>query len=412
MARIGGTTTGSATPPAAATSPLVAYLPGYAPCVEGVDNLSTGPTVVSGQATITGRSRHVAVADAFDLRFRWGAYYQSETTAFPNGFTVKAAYEVPGGAIHPIYFNGQRTVTLTPGQTIVSDPLPVAIAKGDVTWVRTNTSVATNTTDAYPLGRPMDTPNGEGRVLGFDYADTGTVTGGTTLINPPTAILGKLRTPGRPIVGGFGASTLFGTGDNAASVGQGYMRKAMAGNYPLQWVSQPGDVAVLLTPATLRGRGPLLQGCTHIVCGYGAGDYTGGNSAAAIQSALLRWWRWLSFHGAKVYQTTVQPKTTSTDAWATTGGQTIDNATNEAARKTLNAWIRAGAPVDAGGVATTPGNGTASPYLNGFIEVTDIIETARDSGIWKAGLTADGLHPNAAGHTAIAATINPALLFT
>jgi lysophospholipase L1-like esterase len=91
--------------------------------------------------------------------------------------------------------------------------------------------------------------------------------------------------------------------------------------------------------------------------------------------------------GLPVFQNTITPSTTSTDSWATTGNQTPESS--NAVRVQVNDWIR-----------TVP-----SP-LSGYFEIADLAETARNSGIWKAGYTSDGLHPNATGHSALAAGID------
>ena len=108
-----------------------------------------------------------------------------------------------------------------------------------------------------------------------------------------------------------------------------------------------------------------------------------------------------------MYQTTVTPQTTSTDAWVTTANQTVTAV--HARRIGLNDWIRDGAPFDtATGLAVAVGAtgstivraGTRAHPLKGFFEIADIVETSRNSGIWKAGWTTDGLHPNATGYAA------------
>lgn len=88
--------------------------------------------------------------------------------------------------------------------------------------------------------------------------------------------------------------------------------------------------------------------------------------------------------------------------WATTANQTVANSTKEANRVQLNGWLRSGAPIVAGAAvaAGTQGATTAGQSghpLYGLWEITDRVETARDSGIWKAGYTSDGLHPNSTG---------------
>jgi lysophospholipase L1-like esterase len=82
-------------------------------------------------------------------------------------------------------------------------------------------------------------------------------------------------------------------------------------------------------------------------------------------------------------------------------------------RVQINDWIRARCPENGSGVpqlAGTPG-AVASPFLSGWFETADTVESARNSGKWKAtgsasGYTADGVHPSQTGHAAMAAAID------
>ncbi len=97
--------------------------------------------------------------------------------------------------------------------------------------------------------------------------------------------------------------------------------------------------------------------------------------------------------GLPTWHGTVGPRTTSNDNWLTTGGQTAYSpafaAGNASERGLLNAWKRSQSRV---------------------VELADIEETGRDSGIWKADgtgagkFTLDGLHDWKASYAAIAAS--------
>lgn len=52
--------------------------------------------------------------------------------------------------------------------------------------------------------------------------------------------------------------------------------------------------------------------------------------------------------------------------------------------------------------------GQASHPLYTYWEIADEVETARNSGIWRAGYTDDGLHPTATGINAAAAGVDVA----
>lgn len=116
---------------------------------------------------------------------------------------------------------------------------------------------------------------------------------------------------------------------------------------------------------------------TDVVCEYGINDVNlAGRTAVATEVDLAA--IYALFPTKRVWQSTISPVSTSTDAWATVANQTT--AATNAQRTALNDWIR-----------TKP-----SPLV-GYFEVADVLETARNSGIWnvQANLgapTGDGLH--------------------
>lgn len=123
---------------------------------------------------------------------------------------------------------------------------------------------------------------------------------------------------------------------------------------------------------------------------------------------------------------TVSPRTSSTDAWATSVNQTP--IANGAARVTYNQWLRDGAPIDNNSQPLTTGVapgptvfriGSAfhpvnAPAARAVIDISSAVETATDSGVWKNAAngnggpwTNDGIHPLPLGHIAMAALITP-----
>ena len=132
----------------------------------------------------------------------------------------------------------------------------------------------------------------------------------------------------------------------------------------------------------------------------GTNDLSGGLSAAQLQSSLLEIWAALAAQGCRVLVCTIPPHTNSTDTWATTTNQSPVNASYSAgsgsARGQINAFIRA-APASGRGVF-------------GVIDVSDAVETQRDSGLWRTGFTNDGTHWNAAkGIPAVQAVVSAAI---
>ena len=131
---------------------------------------------------------------------------------------------------------------------------------------------------------------------------------------------------------------------------------------------------------------------------YGINDITAGRTAATIEGQLTTAYGY--FPTWKVSQSTIPPKTSSSDSWATATNQTVDSFNGT--RTALNDWIR-----------TKP-----SPLWQ-YFEVADVMETARNSGIWKnvgdgsatAAMTGDGTHetPYAYNLVKYSGAINTAL---
>jgi lysophospholipase L1-like esterase len=137
---------------------------------------------------------------------------------------------------------------------------------------------------------------------------------------------------------------------------------------------------------------------------------------AGVAGKLLGVWQMFQRRGIAAFACTLGPNTTSTDAWATTVNQTWDALRDNTVRLALNAWIRDGAPINASGTPVAAGtspatrSGEAGHPLIGYFETADVMESARDSGVWKPGYTADGLHPTPTGYAAMAAVVDTSVL--
>jgi hypothetical protein len=153
-----------------------------------------------------------------------------------------------------------------------------------------------------------------------------------------------------------------------------------------------------------RFRGAVGNGATDVVWEYGANDVYNGFSLNNMKAATLRALSLAKGSGQKFTVTTVLPRTGSTDSWATATNQTV--GTNEAIRTGYNDWLR------------------ASGVTLGMTRVIDICTAVEvnasnvltvDGGRWITTGTAnyptiDGVHPTAAIHTILSASI-PATLF-
>lgn len=380
---------------------------------------SRGDVYVSGlsngtDTSTTYRTIHKAVHDITDLTLVYGNFYNNTglEAAGPNDisvkFTVQASadtYRLKGS------FNGKRTYVIEPGTRATSDPIALDIKAGETFYVYTYVSVA-SAGMKWPVGIQTNSPDGEGRIAGADYTDAGTVTATAVFAYSPLQLLGRPPAAKTVSVGGIGDSIVAGNGDGNTG---GFWHRGLSGNISEQRVAYPSEQAYAYNLRTYsQYRSPLLRAATHIVCELGINDVKGNQTLAALQGNLIPLWQKAARRAAKVYQTTLTPVSTSTDTWATVGNQTP--GPNEAVRAGFNNWLRAGAPIDSttsAGVAAGTGGaltaGMPGHPLAGYIELADAVESARNSGIWKAAHTGDGTHPNVTGHTALAAVFTPAL---
>lgn len=351
----------------------------------------------SSGSGITTQIKHTVQTACAGLRLAYSNYYNNSGVDAdgPNPITVKASIRLDDGSHVPVFFNGRRTIIVEPGQTVLSDPVGLAFTKGQTFLTRTYVSVYSG--ESYPLGLTTNATDGEGVVSG-DSADSGSISASTTKGYSPWAILGAATAkPSSPSVLLLGDSRVVGYGDTSGTADSfGWVRRALDGNLPYLNLGVSGTTAAGADALSeLRRRMALADLCTFdaAVVVFGVNDLTGGSTAAQVQARLTLLYGFLNARGLRVYGATVAPVTTSTDAWATTGNQTA--VASNAERVLLNTWIR-----------TTP-----AP-LTGYFDLADAVETARNSGIWKAGHTADGTHENATGYAAEAAVVTPSTFGT
>jgi lysophospholipase L1-like esterase len=338
----------------------------------------------------------------------------------PNDITVKAYLEV-GSVSYPIIFRGAKTVVISPGCQVESEPLGLLIPANTLCYVRTYVSV---TSGQWPLGRLPHTGSGEGgnAVAGTTGADAASGTGAlagnqNVYMYGPIAINGEMTVPTVPCVGFLGDSIGTGTNDTVQTNGYfGYIERAL-GN-AVSWISNVRSSTKLNDFNTTHHRrmAHFPQLITHLICELIRNDIASDGVALSVaQSRSITCWNEFLNRSIPVWAVTCTPTTTTTDAWATLANQTV--TASEAVRTAYNDWLRAGAPIVAG-VAVAIGTagalliGQTGHPLAGYFDVADQCESARNSGKWRVDLgtpTTDGVHPNAVVHAQIATIINPAV---
>ncbi|MDY3554751.1 SGNH/GDSL hydrolase family protein [Gemmata sp. JC717] len=327
-----------------------------------------------GSVDQNSRLKHTVFYDATDFQL----VYTNGVSAAP--LNVRAGLETPSGT-YPVMFQGQRDVVIGACGVVVSDPIPVRVAPGGVVWSRTKVS----STSAVSADRTCDNNEGEGAVFGTgdDRTLSGTINSVYVRCYGPSAVLGLTYPVGQPALVIYGDSIVDSNNDGR---GKGWAGRITA--RPVIKSGVDGDTVDVFNSRQVRM--PLRAGAQVAICAFGINNLTGGDSLAALQAKLAAFWTELRNAGVKVYQTTITPKSSSIDGWATVANQTTDGI--NATRATLNDWIR-----------------TRPAPLSGYIELADAVESTRNSGLWKAGsLTNDGVHPVDAGHILLAAAADAA----
>jgi hypothetical protein len=407
--------------------------------------VASRPLVLSSTITDAGRCcrlQHVLVQAADDLRLVFmnhaiqpaGLGDDQDSAIVP--IKVRASIEYPSGTWTVVHFPGEdssRDVTISPGGRVISDPVPVNIPAGTAFW--SNTLVVPVSAGAYPICTATVRPGGP------EACNPASATDYTTSTNPgsgvgqflygPSAIIGmptseatrrSTRTLG-VISDSFVAP---GTGD--AYIGnvdeKGWAARAYSGKIGWLNIAAGGEQLQSCWLSTLakrhKYRMEMVAACDWVIEGLGTNDFAAGSppTLATFQANKLDLWARIARRGVKVRAHTIAPRTTSTDAWATTANQTAVASTfgpesgSGSVRQQYNAWLRAGAPTVAG-VAVTPGTvgalvaGQAGhPLATACLDLASAIEVYEPSTstwVWPAGSTADGIHPKQAAHTAIAA---------
>lgn len=332
------------------------------------------------------RWRHVACRSVSDV----AVCYQNRSAV---SMTLRAAIEYPYATTNyfPLLFSGVRDVVLAPGATVVSDILVLAMTAADVFATRTYFTIASGAwANGYGI---LNNSLGEGLSKGTSTSDL-TTSGSIPAVFDhafgPSAIVGKpTGALVQPALFFIGDSITAGISDVPSQLG--FLPRMTNDQIGYVKAGESGAIFQLLDNDIRL----LLMGCcTHAICEYGTTDIFQGFSLATLQANYVSGWTKLAARGLKVYQTTITPRTTSTDNWATTGNQTIISGYGQM-RSDVNDWIR-----------TTPAPLTA------YLEIADAVESARNSGLWTGAtppLTIGGIHPSNVGYSLMAAAINPAM---
>ncbi|WP_158043386.1 SGNH/GDSL hydrolase family protein [Skermanella pratensis] len=350
------------------------------------------------QQTVTYRQRYTTVKHSRAAGLRL-VYSNTELTATgefdgPAAYTLKASVEI-GGTLFPVWFGGKREVLVERGAFVISDPVGVSLPAGSEFYVRSRPSAGT-LGEKWPTGDALVSAYGESFTAG-DVVDSGTLGSSTAQGFGPVAILGMVQSTAPSCVI-IGSSSAAGQGDTANTFDRdlGYLSRMLSSNtgyFRLVRASQTAEHWLQDSRRRMALIGAIQP--THAIFQLGTNDVSNGASFEVVQDRLGQCFSQLAGMGIRVIGTTFTPWTSSTDTFATVENQT--KTASNAVRIKVNNWLR-----------------TVPAPLSGVLEIADHVETARDSGLWKADGTAqkwtpDGLHLSQFGHEYVAAKIAPDL---
>lgn len=316
----------------------------------------------------------------------------TSTTSTGSVHTIKRYIEYPVDVFHPVLWAGASTVSKTAGGRQTSDAvissvtsLPLVIPAGTKFWERT--VILTSAT--VPV---IEQPAGsaalgidDGNVAATDSGNSGTIpaTAGVNTIGCQ-AIIGTVNATSARSFILLGDSLCFGSLDDSGvgtKGGSGWLARLMDANgYPyFKWCvggQQATEQAALV--ATINADVGVI-GFTDFVMQSGLNDLRLSRTKAQIEADYQTIFAAANITGKRKWLSTVTPRSTSTDSWATTANQTAQTDGNMADLTGLNTDIRAG---------------QANAF--GFIEAADAAMSARNSNIHKAppAGTTDGTHFN------------------
>jgi hypothetical protein len=359
------------------------------------------------ESTITYRSVHLCTLPTTVIRLMWHNVANSGVAG--NPFTLTASIQgvpttgtnIGSVALKQITFNGNASVVVPDKGYVISDPIWLNLkpTAGAYFLVRSAiTSAAANGQNKWPVG-PVLAGGNNGIVNGTDE----TMNLSATFVSGSTGVAPSLITT--PQIGkltsflGSGDSIMDGSNDvttNRGYFGMFIENNLLSGNR----IAVPGEQLNFVVGAAdmIKHRWVHGQAATHVINSYGTNDiYAGLLSLAAIQANLITWWSYWTLMGKKVIQTTILPRTTSTDSWRTVANQSVINGSGqETIRVALNQWLRAGAPCTVSGFAVTavavgtPG-AVPCPYLSQVADLCSIVEVnasnvlTQDGGRWMVG---------------------------
>lgn len=344
-------------------------------------NLSDGTT-----QTLSTLFTHELLRPADSIRLVFANWYNTDGDSLPGTDPIRVRAEVRAGGILPVTFDGRDHVRIEPGETVLSDPVPLDPHGGvgtDRMRLSTCTVVSVARGGRFPLGSSTDASSGEGVAVG-DLRGRAVPTASVYGYGP-WQLLAEGPTAGSLLLV-VGDSNGVGFGDRRGGAEHfGWVRRRFDGRSDVMNISVSGArLENSMTPAQLALRLAQVQWSlpTTVITALGTNDIRcGGPGVEEVRERMLNHWGVLATVAPHLIATTVPPATTSIDGWHTLEGQRLDHG--NATRLIINDWLR-----------------TVPAPLDAVFDLAAAVEA--EPGLWRPRLTEDGVHPSPEGHAAIA----------
>lgn len=343
------------------------------------------------------------IYDIQAVETKWFFHASTHIPTAGGNRTIKKYIEYPVGVFHEVRWSGALNLSITSGSyksdVILSSVtgLPLRIPAGAKFWERTVNLNAT--VSSFPCIELPATPQALGIEDGNDTTDkgnTGTIAPSSTVRTfGAIAFVGKIAKKNARSFLVVGDSLAWGEGDITgvgARGGSGWIERMLDTlGYPYMTFAKGGQQAADLAPNTASPAATLaLVTVSDRIFEHGVNDLRLGRTKAQILADHQTCYGALA-PAARCHQTTITPRSETTDAYATTANQTPKTDGNMADLTPLNTDIRA-----------VPAN------VNSIIEAADAAMSARNSNIHKAppAGTTDGTHFNTTRAALIASLLS------
>lgn len=388
------------------------------PVTVSYTNVAYGGAAYATYTSATCKCKYTIGTSCSTIQLVYNSLLQGTIAGTPevlpgNNFEIKVSLELSNGTLVPVWFGTNRLTLMKPGVTVVSNPVGVSLAAGEIVYVRTFinriisntftnnigeagsiTANLTNLVQSYSARGTVFTSSNEGAVFSVatgvdpflqDFTDSGLVAGSNNIVYGPVEILGIPEVKNRKSVVVIGDSIASGAGDAAAPVGT--VANTLFSEYALGLVNRAfGPLGIPLTKLAIGGetalewvtntvvfrRQRLINNSTALIM-LGTNDIATGASAATVQTRLAAIVAKMRKYCDTIYVSTILPRASSTNGWTTLANQVPSTLGGSftTTKNTVNDWLRGGG---------LPGVG--------IIDLADVAESSRNSGIWKAGTIA------------------------